>query len=134
MIPLLKIMLFAVAVHPDSKGLQDEKVYTVSEVSVKPQPAKGLDHFQDRWSKKVAYPETALKEEIQGVVYIEFIVNKDGSITDSAVRSGIGYGCDEAALKAFNDLAKEPWKPAIRRGEPVKVKMVLPFFFRIVKR
>ena len=47
---------------------QDDKIYTVSEVSVKPQPVKGLDDFQKRWSKEGDYPEKALEEQIQGVV------------------------------------------------------------------
>ena len=103
-------------------------------VNVKPEPAKGLNDFQTRWSKKGLYPENALKEAVQGIVYIEFIVNEDGTITDATVKTGIGYGCDEAALKSFNEVSKEPWKPGLIKDEPVKVKMVLPYFFRIVKR
>lgn len=114
--------------------LQDEKVYTVSEVSVKPQPLKGLDHFQSRWSREGKYPESAQEEGIQGVVFIEFIVNTDGTISNSVVKTGIGYGCDQAALKAFREVAKEPWNPGMLRDKPVKVKMVLPYFFRIIKR
>lgn len=114
--------------------LQDEKVYTASEVSVKPQPLKGLDHFQKRWSRAGKYPQHAQDQGIQGMVFIEFIVNADGTITDAAVRKGIGYGCDEAALEAFREVAKEPWKPGMLRDKPVKVKMVLPYFFRIIKR
>ena len=113
--------------------LQEEKIYTVSDVSVKPEPVSGLEKFKDKWSKKVVYPEDAIKKNIQGVVFIEFVIDKDGSIDDSAVRQGIGHGCDEAALKAFNDLAEEHWKPGIRSDQPVKVKMVLPFYFRILK-
>jgi len=111
---------------------QDEKVYTVSEVSVKPEPLNGLKDFQDRWSKKVKYPEEALKEKIQGMVFIEFIVNGDSSVVEANVKRGLGYGCDEAALKGFEELSKEGWKPGIRLGLPVKVKMVLPFYFRII--
>lgn len=117
-----------------SQSLQDEKVYTVSEVSVKPQPLKGLDHFQARWSREGKYPESAQEEGIQGVVFIEFIINTDGTISNSAVKTGIGYGCDEAALKAFREVAKEPWNPGMLRDKTVKVKMVLPYFFRIIKR
>ena len=134
---------FALLLHSVALGLlpgfappsrQDEKIYTVSEVHVKPRPLKGLDNFQTRWSRIGKYPEKALAEQVEGVVFIEFVVDTDGTISQSVVKTGIGYGCDEAALKAFNQVAKEPWKPGLRKNQPVKVKMVLPFFFRIVKR
>lgn len=113
---------------------QEEKIYTVSEVSVKPEPVNGLNDFQERWSRKVKYPEEALKEKIQGMVFIEFVVNADGSIADAKAKRGIGYGCDEAALKGFEALSKEGWKPGVKNGQPVKVKMVLPFYFRIIQQ
>ena len=114
-------------------SFQEEKIYTVSDVSVKPEPVMGLKEFQNRWSKKVAYPKEAIKKNVQGMVFIEFIVDKDGSIHDAAVKSGIGFGCDEAALIGFQELSKEGWKPGIKKDEPVKVKMVLPFFYRIIQ-
>lgn len=125
--PMFFLMTLAV---PSS--VQEEKIYTVSEVSVKPEPVKGLKDFQERWSKRVKYPEDALKAKVQGMVFIEFVVNSDSSVSEASVKSGIGYGCDEAALKGFIDLSKEGWKPGIKNNEPVKVKMVLPFFYRII--
>lgn len=113
---------------------QEEKIYTVSDVAVKPEPVMGLKEFQARWSKKVAYPKEAIKKNVQGMVFIEFIVDKDGTIHEAAVKSGIGFGCDEAALIAFEELSKEGWKPGIKKDQPVKVKMVLPFFYRIIQK
>lgn len=112
---------------------QEEKVYTVSEVSSKPEPLTGLDAFHKKWSNRVSYPPEAIKQKVEGMVFIQFLVDKDGSIHDASVRSGIGYGCDEAALDGFKDLAKTAWKPGLKNDQPVKVKMVLPFYFRIVK-
>jgi len=126
-------LFFAFFLITVTSPLQEEKIYTVSEVSIKPQPIDGLDVFQKRWSRNVRYPESALKEKVQGMVYIEFIVDKDGTVYDAAVRSGIGYGCDDVALTGFREVSKNAWKPGIRSGEPVKVKMVLPFFFRIIE-
>ena len=125
------LFTLAAPVHPE---LQEEKIYTVSEVHTKPQPVNGLDHFQTRWSRIGKYPQEALEEQVEGVVFIEFLVKADGTIHNAAVKTGIGYGCDEAALKAFNTVAREPWKPGLRKNQPVSVKMVLPYFFRIVKR
>lgn len=131
---LFKILCLC-SLHDENALLQqDEKIYTVSEVKTKPEPVKGMNDFYDKWSKKVVYPEEALKKKIQGMVFVQFIVNADGSLSDASVRSGIGYGCDEAALKGFNEVSKELWKPAIRTDQPVRVRMVIPFSFRIIDR
>lgn len=128
------IFLLAVANPAVSGKLQDEKVYTVSEVTVKPQPQEGLEDFKTAWSKEVTYPELAIQKNIQGMVFIAFIIDADGSVRDASVTSGLGYGCDEAALKGFREVTKEAWRPGMKNGEAVKVKMVMPFFFRITKR
>lgn len=114
--------------------LQDEKIYTVSEVNVAPQPVKGQNDFQRQWSNNVKYPKEALRRKVQGVVFIEFVVGKDGTILEPAIKSGFSDDCDEAALKGFTKVSKDAWKPGVKNGEAVKVKMVLPFVFRIVDR
>ena len=120
--------------HGNIVQVQEEKIYTVSEVNVKPEPVKGMNDFHDKWSKGVVYPEDAIREKIQGMVFIQFVVNIDGTIADASVKSGIGYGCDEAALKGFKNVSKEIWKPGFKNDQNVKVKMVLPFAFRIIER
>ncbi len=129
------IILFYFGLLPQVviKPLQEEKIYTVSEVSVKPNPVKGMNDFHNRWIKKVVYPKEAVQAKIQGMVFVEFIVNKDGTVTGAAIKSGIGHGCDEVALNGFLEASKEPWKPAIKNDLPVKVKMVVPFSFRIIE-
>lgn len=130
---LFYILFLTTFAAPCTPGFcQEEKIYTVSEVSVKPEPMIGLKEFLDKWSKRVKYPEEALKQKVQGMLFIEFIVNTDSSVVDTNVKRGLGHGCDEAALKAFNELSMEGWKPGIRLGLPVRVRMVLPFYYRII--
>lgn len=135
MTPLLlkTIFLLAATSATARETPQDDKIYTVSEVSVKPQPVMGLADFQKKWSRIVKYPDDAVRHNVQGMVYVEFVVEKDGTVQDAAIRSGIGYGCDEAALAAFEKLCKDGWKPGIKKDEPVKVRMVLPFYFKIIQ-
>lgn len=73
------------------------------------------------------YPEAAISKNIQGKVFIEFVINTDGTIADPKVLRGIGGGCDEAAL----DLVKKmpAWIPGTQSGVPVKTKQVLPISF-----
>jgi protein TonB len=132
LILIFDVLLISLIGSPAASVLQDDKIYTVSEVSEKPEPENGLTHFHDRWSKQVVYPDEAVAQKIQGIVFIEFVVNKDGTITGAGVRSGIGHGCDEAALRGFREVSKKVWKPAVKDGLPVNVKMVLPFYFRII--
>src|SRR5688572_9333843 len=130
---LAKTVMLLLLLH-DSAPLHGQyTVDTVSDVTIKPQPENGLNDFYDKCSKNVAYPETALKNKVQGMVFVQFIVNENGTVSDIAVRSGIGHGCDEAAIKGFNEV-KGTWKPGVKNNRNVKVKMVIPFAFRILER
>lgn len=66
---------------------------------------------------------------ISGRVYVQFIVEKDGSISNIEVVKGIGGGCDEEAVRVLGNAPA--WKPGKQRGRPVKVKMTIPIFFTI---
>jgi TonB family protein len=80
----------------------------------------------------VKYPEDAKKTGIQGTVFINFIVEKDGAISHVKVLKGIGKSCDEEALRVVKTMPK--WKPGLEKGEPVRVKFVLPIKFALDKK
>ncbi len=60
---------------------------------------------------------------------MEFVVEKDGSISDVKVLRGIGGGCDEEAVRVVKSMPK--WKPGKQRGQPVRVYYTLPIDFKI---
>ncbi len=66
---------------------------------------------------------------IEGKVFVEFVVDKDGSLTQFIVVKGIGAGCDEEAVRIIQN--SPPWSPGKQRGKPVKQRMVLPIFFTL---
>lgn len=72
----------------------------------------------------------ALTLNIEGRVFVQFVVGKDGSLTDVTVIRGIGGGCDEEAIRVLKGAPG--WKPGKQRGKPVRVKMVLPITFKII--
>lgn len=78
--------------------------------------------------KEIQYPERALRANIEGRVYIRFIVNEKGEVENPEVVRGIGGGCDEEALRVVK-MAK--FKPGLQRGVPVRVQFNLPVIFRI---
>jgi protein TonB len=86
------------------------------------------------WSKymerNLRYPSRAQEEGAAGKVYVSFVVEKDGSITDVSVIKGIGFGCDEEAIKV---IKKSPlWKPGKNKGTPVRVRYNMAINFQMM--
>lgn len=77
--------------------------------------------------ENIEYPVNAKRKGIQGRVFITFVVEKDGSITNVKVLSGIGYGCDAEAIRVVKKMPK--WRPGEHKGKPVRVQFNLPIKF-----
>jgi protein TonB len=75
------------------------------------------------------YPAQARRMGIEGKVFVEFVVDKDGTLTEVKTVKGIGAGCDEEAVRVIQSAPK--WKPGKQRGRPVKVRMILPIIFKL---
>ncbi len=75
------------------------------------------------------YPDMAKRTGLEGTVYVEFIVERDGSLTQIRVLRRIGSGCDEEAIRIVKSMPK--WKPAKRGGEAVRVYHRLPIKFQL---
>lgn len=78
--------------------------------------------------KNIKYPAEAKKNRTEGKVIVTFKVEKDGTIKEAAVKSGIGNGCDKEALRVINVMPK--WIPGTKDGQPVAVEMALPIMFK----
>ena len=94
----------------------------------KAEPIGGYEAFYIFIKKNLHYPPRARKTEIEGKVFVEFIVNRDGTPTDFKIIKGIGGGCDEEAQRVIS-LTK--WNPGKQRGKSVRVKMVLPIQYKL---
>lgn len=105
----------------------DSDVYTIVEETAAPQG--GMNEFYKHIGMKLKYPAQARRMGIEGKVFVEFIVQTDGSISDVKVKKGIGAGCDEEAM---NVVKSSPiWTPGKNKGVAVKQRMVLPISFRL---
>lgn len=102
-----------------------EEVYTFVEEPAT--PPDGMTAFLKNLSEDLKYPKEARKLGIQGKVFVQFIVNPTGELTDIKVVRGIGHGCDEEAVRVLKKSPK--WKPGKQRGRAVKQQMVLPIMF-----
>jgi TonB family protein len=77
----------------------------------------------------IKYPEDARKKGVQGTVYISFIVEEDGAITNVKILRGIGAGCDEEAYRVVSEMPK--WNPGKQRGNFVRVQYNMPIKFTL---
>lgn len=79
--------------------------------------------------KNIEYPRMAKESGISGRVFITFVVERDGSVTDVQILRGIGGGCDEEAVRVIRKMPR--WSPGKQRGKPVRVQYRMPIKFTL---
>lgn len=105
----------------------EQEIYQV--VEIMPSFPGGNELLLDYISKALKYPQEALEKGIQGRVFVGFIVEPDGSISNVKVQRGIGSGCDEEAVRVIKSMPK--WEPGKQRGHTVRVSHQLPVNFKL---
>ena len=98
-------------------------------VEVQPSFMGGNSEMYKFLGKNLKYPSAAQRANIQGKVFLSFIVEKDGSITDIETMKGIGFGCDEEAMRVVKLMPN--WIAGKQNGRNVRVKFTIPVFFRL---
>jgi protein TonB len=78
---------------------------------------------------KIKYPNQARRIGLEGKVFVQFVINKQGKMTEIEVVRGIGGGCDKEVLRVLNEAPA--WSPGKQRGVPVRVRMILPVTFTL---
>lgn len=96
---------------------------------ISPEFPGGLENMYKYIKDNLKFTDIAKKTNITGTIYVEFTVEKDGSLTDVHVVRGIGGGLDEEAIRVVESMPK--WKPARQGGMPVKVKYQIPISFNL---
>ena len=118
---------------PGGKGeaVTEEKVDNTvyPSVDIEPEPVGGMAAWNKFLQKNMRYPAQALDAQKSGRVFLTFVVEKDGHITDIKVMRGPGYGMDDEALRVLK-LAPL-WKPGVQHGRQVRVQFTLPFNFTL---
>ena len=108
-------------------SLSSDSIYTV--VEKKADYIGGMNEFYADVKKDLNYPKLARQYLVAGRVFVEFVIDKTGKMHDAKVTSGIGGGCDEAALEAVKKRIK--WIPGKIRGKAVSQRMSLPIDFNL---
>ncbi|MCC5928527.1 MAG: energy transducer TonB [Cyclobacteriaceae bacterium] len=104
-----------------------DEIFTI--VEDQPEPEGGMAAFYQYVNKNIKYPAQARRMGIEGKVFVQFVVERDGTLTEVQAIKGIGAGCDEEAVRVIEGAPK--WKPGKQRGRPVKVRMILPITFKL---
>jgi len=89
----------------------------------------GEQALADFISQNLVYPQSALNAEIQGIVYVSFVVEKDGSVSEPKILRGIDPDCDAEAIRVVMSLPN--WTPGKQRGAPIRVQYNLPIKFKL---
>lgn len=105
--------------------VDEKEIFKV--VESMPEFPGGYEAMYKFLQKNLVYPEMAKAAGISGKVYITFVVEKDGSITDVQLMRGIGGGCDEEALRVVGMMPA--WKPGLQRNHPVRVQFIMDVKF-----
>lgn len=111
-----------------NNGIQETEVFTI--VEEMPEFPGGMEKLTEYLSMNVRYPVEAREKGIQGRVFVKFVVEPDGSVSNVAVtRSAGDDSIDEEAVRVVQSMPK--WKPGKQRGRPVRVSLIAPINFKL---
>lgn len=97
---------------------------TFTSVEIMPTPVGGLPAFMKWIAENYNFPQQALDQGVSGVIEVSFVVEKDGSLTDIAVKRDMKFGTGDAAINLLKKAKK--WKPGVQNGLKVRVAYTLP--------
>ena len=89
----------------------------------------GNEALQKYVNTNAIYTKQAIKDSIEGIVVVNFLVTKEGTISNSKVVRGIHHDLDSISLDIMNKMPK--WLPAIYKGQPVEMKYTFPIIFKL---
>lgn len=119
--------------HPNASATTREGVMDFVSVDTPPSFPGGMEKFYSFLGKSIKYPAEAVKNNIQGKVFLSYVVEKDGSLSDIQLAAKmLGYGTDEEAIRVLKLSPK--WNPGLMDGKPVAVKYNIPITFELTPK
>ena len=126
------VKVIAPAVHDSIQpNVQTAVAAPSSALDQMPEFPGGMEALNTYLRNNIRYPQEAQKAGIQGRVIIQFIVSKDGSITDAEVVESVDPQLDAEGLRLIKNMPR--WKPGMRKGQAIRVKQTLPIRFAFTK-
>lgn len=112
-----------------TEGVVDNSIHNVNGIDVYPEFPGGMAAWAKFIQRTLRYPYMAQESGVQGKVYLSFVIEKDGAITDVSVTRGIGAGCDEEAVRVLKKSPK--WKAGLQNNQAVRVRYNMPINYTI---
>ena len=114
---------------PEVIDVPEEKKEVFTIVEEMPSYPGGEAERNKFLADNIVYPQQATENGIQGTVYVSFVVDSKGNVTDVKILRGIGGGCDEEALRVVKMMPK--WHPGKQNGKQVRVLFNMPIYFKL---
>ena len=125
---ILPVFLATYAPHP----ITSPNTYSeppLENAEKQPEFKGGNDAMLEFIASNMQYPAKAVEKGTQGVVYVKFVVDKTGKLTNIQAERGLGRGCDEEAVRIIKSMPD--WNPGLNKGEQVNVKQLLMIKFKL---
>ncbi|KWW31992.1 MAG: periplasmic protein TonB [bacterium P3] len=118
---------FVPVVIEEEVVVEEEEIFQVVEED--PEFPGGMEALYKYLGESIKYPTLAKENNIEGKVYVTFVVEKDGSIANPRILRDIGGGCGQEAIRVVKSMPK--WKAGKQRGKNVRVQFNLPVSFKL---
>lgn len=116
-----------IVIQAEQPKEESDEIFNIVEESATPKG--GMAAFYKFVSDKIKYPPQARRMGIEGRVFVEFVILKDGTLSEVRAIKGIGAGCDEEAVRIVQ--SSPAWNPGKQRGKPVRQRYTLPIIFKL---
>ncbi len=113
----------------NTSELINKQTEIFSIVENQPEFPGGISKMYKYLGENIKYPSAAQRANVSGRVFMKFIVEKDGSISNTEVLKGIGFGCDEESMRVLKSMPK--WNPGMQNGKPVRVYYQMPIVYKL---
>lgn len=130
-VALNEIVVVGYGGKSSSSNSGDSKVYDFVSLEQQPSFPGGMEQFYVYLRKSIKYPKEAFEKKIEGKVFLSFIVETDGELSDIQVNRKVGGGTDEEAVRVLEESPK--WIPGVQDGKKVRVKYNIPIDFSLNK-
>ena len=117
----------AAPVSASTGKAKERDVYTAVETMA--EFPGGMEELLQYLKTTITYPESAIKEHVQGRVIVKFVIEEDGAVTDAEIIKGVSPGLDAEALRVVNNMPR--WIPAKVKGKAVASNFTLPVNFSL---
>jgi len=108
---------------------ESDEVFQFAVIEDKPEFPGGMGKLMQYLGKNTKFPQIAKENDIQGRVFVQFVIDKQGKVTDVQIARGVDPYLDKEALRVVKSMPN--WKPGKQRGKAVKVSYIVPINFKL---